>query len=262
LIREGVALAYDDTGSGNPPLLFVHGWLGNRKQFASQQKYFQRNSRVIAVDLRGHGDSDAPIQDYSMDVFADDIAWVCQRLDLDRPVIVGHSMGGVISLALVSRYPSLARAIVILDSPIMMEPASVEYLRSIGEPFRTTDFARAARAFAERMFLATDDPDRRTQIVDDMLSVPQHVLASSFAEMVNRLNDQPDVLSEIKVPVLAIASHGGHAAGLRQLREIRPQLFLEQVVGVGHFLHLEAPDQVNAIIERFVEEMQTAESED
>ena len=60
LNREGVALAYEEVGLGEPPLLFVHCWCGDHTFFAGQVEHFRRSHRVVAVDLRGHGASDKP----------------------------------------------------------------------------------------------------------------------------------------------------------------------------------------------------------
>jgi pimeloyl-ACP methyl ester carboxylesterase len=63
LIRDGVALAYETRGQGDPPILLVHGWTCDHTYFAPQAEHFSRNHRVISVDLRGHGESDKPEQD-------------------------------------------------------------------------------------------------------------------------------------------------------------------------------------------------------
>ena len=83
-----------------------------------QFKHFAgRGHRVVAVDLRGHGQSDKPHQRYTMQVFADDLAWMCDQRNLVRPVVVGHSMGGIVAFDLAARYPALPCAVVMLDAP-------------------------------------------------------------------------------------------------------------------------------------------------
>ena len=72
--RDGTALAYAEAGVGAPTLVFVHGWTCNRTHFAPQVAQFAPRHRVIAVDLRGHGASDAPEQRYTISGFADDVA--------------------------------------------------------------------------------------------------------------------------------------------------------------------------------------------
>ena len=101
--RDGVALAYDEAGHGDPPLLLVHCWTCDHTFFAPQFHYFRRTHRVVAVDLRGHGASDKPGQDYTVAGFVDDLVWLCGQLELTKPVVIGHSMGGNIALELAAR---------------------------------------------------------------------------------------------------------------------------------------------------------------
>ncbi len=105
LRRHGVALFYEEKGTGEPSVLLVHGWCCDHTYFAPQLGHFAgRGHRVVAVDLRGHGRSDKPHQEYTMQIFADDLAWVCERIGLEKPVVVGHSMGGIVAFNLAARY--------------------------------------------------------------------------------------------------------------------------------------------------------------
>jgi pimeloyl-ACP methyl ester carboxylesterase len=105
LVRDGVALAYETRDQGAPPILLVHGWTCDHTYFAPQAEHFSRSHRVISVDLRGHGESDKPEQDYTLAGYADDIAWLCGQLATGKPVIIGHSMGGVITFEVAARHP-------------------------------------------------------------------------------------------------------------------------------------------------------------
>jgi pimeloyl-ACP methyl ester carboxylesterase len=100
LNRNGVALAYQDRGAAPCAIVFIHGLGFDHSTFAPQIEFFSRTHRVIAVDLRGHGASDIGKQEYDMPVFAEDIALLCAQLNLVKPVLVGHSMGGNVALTL------------------------------------------------------------------------------------------------------------------------------------------------------------------
>src|SRR5690242_21860038 len=88
---DGTHFFYEESGAGEPPLLLVHG-IGNHTHFAPQIECFADSHRVIAPDLVGFGQSDAPQREYGIAAFAHDIGWLCEELELQDPVIVGHSM--------------------------------------------------------------------------------------------------------------------------------------------------------------------------
>ncbi len=114
---DGVRLRFDEAGEGDLPIVFVHGWCCSRDNWRHQVAHFSPSHRVIALDQRGHGESDKPDQDYTIGGFVDDLAWFIGDRGLDRPVIVGHSMGGVIAMNLARRHPDIARGIVMVDAP-------------------------------------------------------------------------------------------------------------------------------------------------
>jgi pimeloyl-ACP methyl ester carboxylesterase len=133
LTRDGVRLGYTQSGTGEPALLFVHGWCCDHSFFAPQHEHFPSRHRVVSVDLRGHGGSDAPVQAYTMAGFADDLAWLCGEIGVERAVVVGHSMGGLVTLALAESRPDLVRAAVLVDMPVLLTPEERAMRVSIGE---------------------------------------------------------------------------------------------------------------------------------
>lgn len=253
LRRDGVGLAYDEAGAGAPPLLLVHGLACDRRYLAPQFAYYRRSRRTVAVDLRGHGASDAPEQAYTMPTFADDLAWLCDQLRIERPIVVGHSMGGVIALHLAARYPSLPAVIVMIDMPTAAldgPPVPGGPLHRILEGLRGPERAAVARRFVERMFLPTDDPARRDWIVAGMTGAPPHVFVSAIENVWGC--DLAEAAAGCAVPALYIQAASPRPE-LPRLRELCPQLVVGQTVGSGHFNMLEVPEQVNAMIDRFLQ---------
>jgi pimeloyl-ACP methyl ester carboxylesterase len=119
LIRDGVALFYEDAGRGAPPLVFVHGLGSDHTCFAPQLSHFRRDHRVVAIDLRGHGQSDAPQQGYTVAGLADDLSWMAYELGLYQPVLIGYDLGGIIAVECAVRCPQLPAGIVAVDAPIV-----------------------------------------------------------------------------------------------------------------------------------------------
>jgi pimeloyl-ACP methyl ester carboxylesterase len=148
LHRDGVALAYEEAGTGDPPFLLVHCWCCDHSFLAPQLAHFSKSHRVLSVDLRGHGESDKPVQDYTVAGFAHDLAWICGELGVERPIVVGHSMGGNTALELAMRHPDVPAAIVMIDSAILPTPPLREMLQQAGAALKGPDFRRVARDLA------------------------------------------------------------------------------------------------------------------
>src|SRR3712207_3076351 len=141
LRREGINLYYEEEAGGDPPIVLVHGWCCDHTYFAPQfERYAARGHRVVAVDLRGHGRSDKPEGSYAMGVFADDLAWVCEQIGLEKPVVIGHSMGGIVAFDLAARYPTLPSAAVMIDAAIVLPSASREAIPGMLEKLGGPDY--------------------------------------------------------------------------------------------------------------------------
>lgn len=89
-----MAIAYQVVGSGKPALLFVHGWYCDQSYRNAQVNHFAPQYKVVTIDLAGHGKSGLDRKTWTMEAFGDDVMAVVKELDLDRVVLIGHSIGG------------------------------------------------------------------------------------------------------------------------------------------------------------------------
>jgi len=250
LYRDNVAFAYEDVGSGSQPFLFVHGWTCNHNFFAPQIEYFSRFHRVIAADLCGHGASDAPQRQYTVPEFADDLAWLCGELGVERAVLVGHSMGGVIALQLAATHPELSAAVCLIDSVVFPSDAFIAQLELLGDQLAGAAYIQTLQLAAGALFIETDDPVRKAHVLAEMAKTSQHVAVPAFR---NHLldYDASRVARACRVPIAYIAA-SNLMADLGQFKQLCPQLVTAQTIGSGHFSLLEVPEQVNAMLEGFV----------
>ncbi len=249
LKRDGVALAYQDNESNLPPILFVHGWGCDHTILAPQAEFFRRSHRVVSVDLRGHGESDAPHQDYTMAAFANDLAWLCSELALVKPIVVGHSMGGNATLELAARYPELPAAIVMIDSLFLPSQAFLASLAPLVEAFQGSHYREVYQQGILGLCLPTDDEALKTQLTASFPKAPHHVLLSSFVNHVTGYDAAP-AASACRVPVAYIGAANPLGDAVK-FKALTPHLITAQTLGSGHFSPLLVPDQINAMLSRF-----------
>lgn len=248
--RDGVALYSDEDGSGDPPAVLIHGWCCDHAYLAPQFDHLRTDHRVIALDLRGHGRSDKPQQPYTIPGFAEDVDWLLGELAVSGAVLIGHSMGGMVALEVAARYPHRAAAVIAIDSPICLPEAARPRLGQVAAALRAPDYLDTARSFVGGMFLpGADDLERKARIVAAMSAAPQHVMASAVDGML--AYDSESAAAACRVPVLAIGS-ASPPSDFARFRARCPQLVTAQTACAGHFNQLEVPDQVNAMIDRFL----------
>ena len=248
-----VALSYDDNGhSGAPAWVFVHGWTCDRSFFKPQYDHFGASARAIALDLRGHGKSPlAEDGDYSIAAFAGDVAALIDELGLPPAIVVGHSLGGVITCALAASRPDLVAAAVMVDPAPFVWPESIRpMLEDIFTSVNTPETSATARAnLVEAMFMATDDQKRKADIAAAMAAAPQEVAGPAIASLLTF--DGPAALAAVQCPIASIGSDGP-VNDAQEMKRINPKILIGQTLGAGHFNQLEVPDQMNAMIQRFV----------
>jgi pimeloyl-ACP methyl ester carboxylesterase len=224
--RSTGSLFYEDLGAGDPPIVLVHG-IGTHALFAHQIAHFRRCRRVIAPDLPGFGQSEAaPDRRYEIAEYADDIAWLCDELELRAPVIVGHSMGGAIAFEIAAARPDVPSAIVMIDPlPVVPLPALRQQRAALATALAGPNYCSAIRGFAERnMFRPTDDPDTRGRIVNDMCATPPRVLVPTFASINGWSGEH--LAHRVRCPVLLITAGDGLPTDMTRTRQLVARLEL------------------------------------
>lgn len=258
LIRtNGIRLIGDDVGQGDP-VVFVHAFPLNRRMWAPQIEVLSDRYRCLTVDMRGFGESDAPVGPYSLDLMASDLAGLLDAQKLDRVTLVGCSMGGYIAFAFWRRHARRLRALVLANT---RSAADTEATRAGRE-------ALAQRAEAEGLapvvasqvprLLSPAAPTDLQEWVRDMIeeATPQGV-AGALRAMAAR-PESGDVLAQIACPTLVIA--GGDdpvtpAAEMAAMAEQIPHATFVTLPGVGHLANLEASTPFNATLRSFLDHL-------
>ena len=247
---DGMRVHYTSSGSGHEALVFVHGWTCDSTFWDAQVPAFAERTRVLAIDLPGHGKSDAPKTTYSMDLFARAIDAVMRDAKVERAVLVGHSMGTPVVRQFARSYPSKTLALVVVDGALkpFMPRAVAE---SMLVPMRGPKYAEAAAGMIDQMTAPMKDPAARSAVKAKMLATPQHVAVSAFEGMSDDAiwKDDP-----IGVPVLAImVKNPYYPADLEaSYRTVAPDLEFQMWDGVSHFLMIDDAARFNATLAAFL----------
>ena len=254
LSHDGVDLSYVEHGSGVPAIVMLHGMACVREHMMPLIEAFASEHRCVAFDLRGHGSSGVPHDAYTTACFTSDLGFVMDELGLDRPILIGHSFGGSVSLAFAAAHPERVRALVMLDSGLRsnetvgadLNPFYDALRAATPEGYRTIveEFART------RLFDPIDDAAMAQQIAQQMAQVPAHVFLSMAATVT--AFDSAETARACTVPSLIIQSCQPFVDPAA-LATLGPNWHTGRVVGSGHFIQLLVPDQVNAMIRRFVQ---------
>jgi pimeloyl-ACP methyl ester carboxylesterase len=211
--------------------------------------HFVDRHHVVSIDLRGHGDSDKPEGDYDNEVFAQDFLALFDQLLLHRPVVVGHSFGGSVLLHLATEHPNAVRGLVLLDSGVRSAAARVAEL---GPPSQASESAPTLSSdfFLTRLFGPDDPPAIRERCIEEIKLVPTY--ASSAMQRTVVGFDAAVAAARCHVPALFILADKPFT-DRDSLDRLGPNWRVGKVVGSGHFIQLVVPNQVNAMIDRFLE---------
>ncbi|MBF0482111.1 MAG: alpha/beta hydrolase [Desulfovibrionaceae bacterium] len=249
LLRGAVRLHYRLAGRGRA-LVFIHGNSCDQDFFAPQAACFAATHTVLSLDLRGHGQSDKPVWDYTVHGLAEDVAWLCGELGVARAALIGHSLGGAVAVQAACRHPGLAACVAALDSALIPGPGRPSRLTALLGGLSGPDYLKAARRYFESAFEPDDDPAVKEDILRRICLTPRHVMVSLF-EHSGRF-DWQTALASLEAPLLYLMAKR-QRGDLGRLAELVPGLTIGQTVGSGHFMTLLVPEQVNAMLARFLE---------
>ncbi len=116
VIADDITLHYVQWGTKGTPIICTHGMTANAMYFQALADALAQDHRVIAYDVRGRGDSDKPEDGYSTPIYAADLAALIDELDLERPIVLGHSLGAFISLYFAAHYPTKLSKLILIDA--------------------------------------------------------------------------------------------------------------------------------------------------
>lgn len=248
ILYEGMKVSYDSYGSGSTALVFIHGWTCARSLWYHQAPLFQQH-RSLLIDVPGHGKSDAPKIEYSLEKMASAVNRVLAHEGITWTIFIAHSMGGPVSTMALRLNPGIVSAIIYVDSFFYMPEAYLNIAERKELAAAHSDDAKF-RAFLDPFQTDTTSAADWTMIVDTMMATPLHVRTNATTTLVQPHAWRYDEVYQI--PALLIVTPIFEKIDRHWLHHI-PRLETDVWQGHGHFLFMEDPARFNKVVQEFVE---------
>ncbi len=248
---DGMKIHYKTLGTGKTALVFVHGWTCDMTSWRYQVPGFDGKVRMVLVDLPGHGKSDKPKIDYTMDVFAKAVDAVMTDARVEKAVLVGHSMGTPVVRQYYRLYPEKVVGLIAVDGRLQKLNFPPEVLKKFIAQLEGPDFKATAGKFIDAMLTKDMPAEVRKHLKESYPAAPQHVAVSAMKAMMD-----PSIWKDdpIKVPTQAIMAKSGvwTPEYEKAVRKMVPGIDYQMMEGVGHFLMMEKPREFNALMMTFL----------
>ena len=254
-------LAFDDEGSG-PAILLLHGYPFNRTMWREQVDALKRMHRVVAVDLRGHGESEVTDGVVTMEDMARDAKALLDRLGINRVAIAGLSMGGYVALEFCHIFPTSVRAVILADTRAQADTEEAKANRAVQiEKALHEGMAAIADAMLPKLLTPetmSHSPELVERVREMMTTTSPRGAAAALRGMVRR-QDFRSFVSRILAPTLLLVGR------LDQITPVEDSEFmhreiggsrLEIIEGAGHVSNLERPQQFNKALLSFLSEIE------
>lgn len=253
-LRDGMRLACLEHHGPAPGVILLHGLAGYAGEWAETASWLTKIARIVAVEQRAHGRSERAPADISPDAFVADAEMWIERLGLAPAVVVGQSLGGLVSILLAARRPEVVRALVVVEATPAADREAVGRLRlwleSWPVPFATREEAL--------VFFGGDTGSARAWVAgledrDDGLwpGFDREVLLGVLGEASRR--DWWDEWTRIRCPVLVVrGAHGADPSETALMAEMLSAARLVEIEDAGHDLHLEQPLRWRNTLEAFL----------
>ena len=250
---EPMELAYEERGSG-PLAVFVHGFPLDGTYWTAQLSGLAKLRTCAAIHLRGNGlSTDNDPRDYSMDLFADDIAKTLDAMGADRADLVGMSMGGYVLFAFWRRHRDRVRSLAFCDTKAEADTDDGKKGReATAETARTKGLEAIWETLRPKVFGKDPDNEVVERAQKMFLAVPPEVAAQDSLAMRDRPDSTPD-LATIDVPVLWIHGSDDALMPLDGARATAAKIAGARLVEIpgGHFSTMEHPAEANAALAEF-----------
>ena len=256
VLTDDIETYYEISGEGHP-IIFVHGAGGSHDNWHPQVKHFSGRFRVVTYDVRGHGKSGGSDRKYSCALFADDLHELLSALEIERPIVCGLSLGGMIAQQYAVKYQSNLAGLVLADTAVAIALTLSDKLQKWMFPASLVKWyirRKTPEDYARWSFKYFDmKDDVREYLIQEQLRMDQ----TEFLKLMDAIYGFKLLdLASIKVPTLVVLGENErkavfpHADKMIELIEDSKKVIIPDA---GHAPNLENPDEFNRVFDEFLE---------
>jgi|GEM_PF-111459 len=255
---NGITLSYNDAGEGTVPVIFLHGYPFDKSMWKGQLDSLKSSSRVIACDIRGFGKSTDKDSHLSIDLFAEDLVSFMDKLNIEKAIVCGLSMGGFIALNAMKRFPDRFEALILCDTQCISDTAEVKEKRNTAIRQINRD---GASVFNEKFIKSVFHPDsltKKAEIVENLRSIvfanSKKIITAGLTALAER-SETCSTLDAIDIPTLIICGRADEVTPLAQSEFMHEHIegsILKIIDNAGHVSNLEQSDEFNEYLLDFL----------
>jgi len=205
--KDGTPISYEVHGTGEPTLVFVHGWSCDTRYWCKQIPAFSQKHKLVVIDLAGHGHSGIERDTFSMQSFGEDVKSVVEAIGSENIILIGHSMGGAVIAEAARLMPKRVKGLIGVDTYDNIEyPLSNEEFNMMIAPLKK-NFKSGTRQFVQQMLSQNTDDQLNEWIKADMSAAPSSIALSAMEEYMSQYitGHTAKIFDSIQIPVMAIS---------------------------------------------------------
>jgi 3-oxoadipate enol-lactonase len=254
-------LSYDDVGEGSTPIICLHGYPFDKTMWQGQLDFLKSSNRIIACDIRGFGKSTDEESHLSIDLFSEDLIAFMDKLNIDKAIICGLSMGGFIALNALKRFPNRFEALILCDTQCIADTVEVKEKRhKTIDDINVNGVTDFNEGFIKSVFHKDSLSDKK-DLVEKLRGVvfanSQHIITTGLTALAER-SETCSTLNDITIPTLIICGREDEVTPLVQSEFMNSTIkgsMLHVIDNAGHVSNLEQPLEFNKQLLNFLTDL-------
>jgi len=260
IVINNLTVSYSDQGPDDAPaIIFIHGFPLNRSMWDNQVEALKENYRVIAYDIRGHGNSDPGNDEFFIELFVNDLLRLLEKLGIEKTILCGLSLGGYIALNAVLRHPDRFGGLILNDTQCIADTPEIKENRCLAIiRIKEKGVELYADESIEKFFSPgslTKKKNAIAEVKEMIINTPKQTLYKTLHALAER-KQTCSRLQEINIPVLIMVGEEDKITPIAAAQQMHEKILnskLEIIQQAGHLSNLENPTAFNTHLVNFLE---------